>query len=74
MKTRSETRYEKSAIYIVEINFDEASELWKTNKRSIGNGCYKYLCNYNCKSGNKCKREPKQGEIYCSTHLTKSHS
>lgn len=74
MKTRSETKYEKCSLYNVEIDFDEASKEWRSNKRSIGNGCYKYLCNYKCKTGDKCKREPKQGNDYCSTHLTKSHS
>jgi len=28
----------------VDINFDEASTAWKLNKKSIGNGCYKYVC------------------------------
>jgi len=74
MKTRSETKYENSSLYEVIIDFDEASEAWKANKRSTGNGCYKYLCSHICKSGSLCKREPKQGENYCSTHLTKSHS
>ena len=74
MKTRSETKYEKSSLYEVIIDFDQASEAWKANKRSVGNGCYKYVCTYICKSGSLCKRESKQGENYCSTHLTKSHS
>jgi hypothetical protein len=74
MKTRSESSYERCAIYKVIIDFDQAIEAWKANKRSVGNGCYKYLCNYKCKSGLLCKREPKQGEYYCSSHLTKCHS
>lgn len=28
--------------YVVEIDFDEASNAWKANKRSIGNGSYRY--------------------------------
>ena len=74
MKTRNETNYEKSSLYKVEIDFDEASEEWKANKRSLGNGCYKYLCSHVCKSGSLCKREPKQGNDLCSTHLAKRHS
>lgn len=74
MKTRSEYKYENSSLYEVIIDFNEASEAWKANKRSVGNGCYKYLCSYICKSGSLCKREPKQCKDYCSTHLTKSHS
>ena len=30
--------------YISNINFDEAREAWKQNKKSIGNGMYKYIC------------------------------
>jgi len=43
MKTRSQTNYEKTAIYEVNIDFDSASKSWKANKRSIGNGCYVYI-------------------------------
>ena len=33
----------------VNIDFDGASEAWKNNKKSIGNGSYKYKCkNINC--------------------------
>ena len=74
MKTRTQGNYENCSLYKIEIDFDEASKEWKTNKRSIGNGCYKYLCSHVCKTGNKCKREPKQGEDFCSTHLAKRHS
>ena len=74
MKTRSETKYEKSSLYEVNIDFDEAINEWNINKRKVGNGCYKYLCSHICNSGSLCKREPKQGNDFCSTHLTKSHS
>ena len=30
--------------YEVNIDFDEASNFWKQNKKSIGNGQYKYIC------------------------------
>ena len=42
----------------VEINFDEASDAWMQNKRSIGNGMYKYCCSATTKSGVKCKNKP----------------
>ena len=29
--------------YEVNIDFDEASAAWKANKKSLGNGCYKYI-------------------------------
>jgi len=44
MKTRSQAKYENSALYEVNIDFDGASEAWKANKSSIGNGSYKYVC------------------------------
>ena len=43
MNTRSQQNYENEAIYEVNIDFDGASEAWKSNKKYIGNGCYKYI-------------------------------
>jgi len=60
MKTRSQTK--------VNINFDESSKAWKSNKKSIGNGCYKYICIKKTKSGNTCKRESLTGCEYCKIH------
>ena len=42
MNTRSQTKYEKAALYEVTIDFDAASKAWTQNKISIGNGQYKY--------------------------------
>jgi hypothetical protein len=68
MLTRSKTRNLLPALYEVNIDFDEASKAWKANKKSIGNGQYKYIClknNINCK--NKCL----PGENFCKTHMKK---
>ena len=35
-------KYMQKPLYDVDINFDEASEAWRSNKTSIGNGEYKY--------------------------------
>ena len=35
-------QYLKKPLYDVDIDFDEASEAWRANKISIGNGQYKY--------------------------------
>jgi hypothetical protein len=43
MNTRSQTTYEKKTLYEVNIDFDEASEAWRANKKYIGNGSYKYI-------------------------------
>ena len=71
MLTRSQSRYESSTIYVVEINFDEASEAWKANKKSTGNGCYKYICSKKTILGNPCKRESLAGCEYCKIHQQK---
>ena len=43
MNTRSQQNYENEALYEVNIDFDGASEAWKSNKKYIGNGSYKYI-------------------------------
>ena len=73
MITRSQSRnqilYEEKAPYKVEIDFDEASEAWKANKVSIGNGSYKYLCQQKgIKSHNYCIKKCLPGEDYCAVH------
>ena len=69
MKTRSQTKYENSAIYEVNIDFDAASEAWKANKKPTGNGCYKYVCAKRGKNNNICIAKCLPGELYCRTHL-----
>ncbi len=69
MKTRSITKYENESLYEVNIDFDAASEIWKSNKRSIGNGSYKYVCSKKGINNNMCIAKCLHGEIYCRTHL-----
>ena len=71
MQTRSQTKYNNSVIYDVIIDFDAASAAWKENKRSIGNGSYKYICCILNKNGKKCGTKCLSGEIYCKTHYKK---
>lgn len=73
MYTRSQARYDSKAIYSVDIDFDAASDAWKLNKKSIGNGQYKYICLAITKSGNSCKRESMSGFNYCSLHCEKNN-
>jgi len=68
MKTRSQTNYEKDAIYEVNIDFDDASNAWKSNKCPLGNGTYKYVCAKRSKNNNICKSKCLLGEIYCKVH------
>jgi hypothetical protein len=68
MKTRSQTKKENSALFEVNIDFDEASAAWKSNKRPTGNGCYKYVCCHVTKTGRKCSKEPIHFSDFCKTH------
>jgi hypothetical protein len=56
-------------LYDVKIDFDEASDAWKSNKKSIGNGSYKYVCAKLCKNNKFCAMKCLPGEDYCKTHL-----
>lgn len=75
MNTRSQTKKmnltKPTYLYKVEINFDEASEAWRANKKSIGNGHYKYICSQKTKTGNQCKREALMFCEHCKIHSPK---
>ena len=76
MQTRSQTKNQTRsewvpttvAIYEVDIDFDEASKMWKFNKKRMGNGTYKYICCELNKSGLKCGRNIADDAKYCKTH------
>jgi hypothetical protein len=68
VKTRSQIKYEMS-LYEVNIDFDDASEAWKSNKLSIGNGSYKYVCCNKGKNNKTCIAKCLPGENFCRTHL-----
>jgi len=55
----------------VEVDFDESSKAWKANKKSIGNGCYKYICTKLTKTGKQCKNDSLRGCEYCRFHINK---
>ena len=73
MQTRSQTKYEKSSLYEVNIDFDKASVAWKANKMSIGNGSYRYICCKRGKNNNICISKCLPGEDYCRVHLKMFH-
>lgn len=56
--------------YEVNIDFDEASRLWRQNKKSIGNGCYKYVCGAVTRSNRQCRRVTRSGQRYCPAHVS----
>ena len=75
MNTRNQTKQIKenlinqnTSLYTVEINFDEAIDAWRANKKSIGNGHYKYICLQKTKTGNQCKRESINDCEFCFQH------
>ena len=70
IKTRSQTKREKSSIYEVNIDFDEASKAWRANKKSIGNGNYKYLCLKKNKKNTNCLNKCLPWVDYCKCHLS----
>ena len=55
----------------VEVDFDESSKAWKANKKSTGNGCYKYICVKITKTGKQCKNDSLRGCEYCRFHINK---
>ena len=80
MQTRSQTRELSEIVeptqqtnftrplFKVEIDFDDASKAWLANKKSIGNGCYKYTCIKITKTGKKCKNDSLRGCEKCRFH------
>jgi hypothetical protein len=54
METRSKTKNQIKPQYDVDIDFDEASLLWRQNKKHIGQGHFNYICAAVKKDGNIC--------------------
>lgn len=75
MLTRSGKEYlqnsnnQKTVMFDVNIDFDEASNAWKLNKKTIGNGCYKYKCIKITKTGKPCNKESLPNINYCRWHI-----
>lgn len=67
MKTRSQSKLEKQQLYEVNIDFDDASMAWRSNKKSIGNGSYKYICSHE-KNGTICGKSCYKTLSYCWQH------
>jgi hypothetical protein len=69
---RPEEERENIVLYMVEIDFDEASKCWMSNKTRMKNGEYKYICCEKSKAGNPCKRKSVAGCDYCKIHKNKN--
>ena len=68
MLTRSQTISNIKPMYSVVIDFDDACEAWKANKKYMGNGTYKYICLQKTKTGNPCKKEARPASDFCKVH------
>lgn len=81
MKTRSQTKVSElqekeikknsAVLYEVIIDFDEASDAWKKNKKSIGNGQYKYICPHEKNVDTSCGKVCYKGSGFCWAHRNK---
>jgi hypothetical protein len=60
MNTRS-----ASMKFELEYDFDEASEVWRKNKKALPNGMYKYIC---IEKTGTCKRKPLLSCNLCAFH------
>ena len=69
LPSRSLSLSSSSPFYNVNINFEEASNAWKLNKKYTGNGCYKYKCIKTTKNGKPCKNESLHNCDYCRFHI-----
>jgi hypothetical protein len=68
-KKENKSKLESNLEFIYD--FDYASECWKSNKKYVGNGCYKYMCQSVTKKGKPCVRTALHSEINCKMHLVK---
>jgi len=68
MQTRSQQMKPK---YEVEIDFEDASNAWRSNKISMGNGMYNYRCSATKRDGCQCSQAVSDRTDYCKMHLHK---
>jgi hypothetical protein len=52
----------------VNINFEEASYYWNTNKKKLKNGNYQYICCSITKNNKPCSKKPMKYSNYCYSH------
>ena len=64
MQTRSQS---KQNILEFNIDFDEASRMWNSNKKKLPNGCYKYVCGKVLKNGKFCQNST-NNDKFCGNH------
>lgn len=70
MLTRSQSK-QAIQMFVMNIDFEEASNAWRQNKIKQPNGCYKYKCMGQIKNGSCCKRPSVKNSDYCKIHYNK---
>jgi hypothetical protein len=55
-------------MYNIDINFEEASKIWRSNKINLGNGEFKYCCQQLTKKNEKCKNKIYK-DNFCNLHF-----
>ena len=55
-------------MYNTDIDFEEASKVWRSNKIYLGNGEFKYCCQQLTKKNEKCKNRIYKGN-FCHLHF-----
>ena len=68
MEIINQPTYEENILFEVNIDFDEAIAAWRENKKSIGNGHYKYVCTKKNKNNKNCNRECLINSDFCKMH------
>ena len=71
MQTRSQTQKHLKELEF-NFDFDDASTAWKSNKKSIGNGCYAYVCEHVFAGGKKCDKVCFKDSLFCKRHVPKT--
>jgi len=76
MRTRSQTKFvsftdEEIVLFHDTIDFDAASNAWKANKVSKGNGTYTYACEGKKRDGCKCSLPVSGRTDFCRRHIGK---
>lgn len=64
MKTRSQSMKE----LIIDVDFDQASQAWRQNKKSLPNGTFIYVCGKTTASGQPCQKKRKRECQSCAMH------
>ena len=59
--TRAKESQQRRTEFAVDIDFDEASRAWRSNKRLAGEGHFVYKCD-------RCDRSSVKDSIYCGVH------